>query len=325
FIEILEQFPSAFFNNLSSCFEVLAKKQNDCVIQVEQYSLETTSRYEWKSRKNYLLNSHTQTGIIGTDSLGINQFQKYWSVLNIREDEKDSFEENYSLFKFLASFHDPKSVRKIEEGEKVKKEEEEKRRERMRVMGTEEELQYLSGPTDTREGIIEELEKQMSGEKDDHDRAIEEYEKDIRRSMLTKMRDIQKNREVRRKELGDIKEEAKAITKDELKERLKRLKEKKDNVQYDPEVTPDQSSKFYQMSNIKDQDLIREEDFLTPEDYKKLTGDELYQDMTGMSEEEKKEITEKEYQKQQQKLASKYGLDIDDEDVDMDFPHLNKR
>ena len=321
FAYILKQLPSVFFKSLSDILEDLVKKQNNCSLLVEQYSLENDSRYNWESKKNYLLNNPSQTTIEGSELLGMNQFQKYWSVLNIREDKKEAYEQQYSLFKFLASFTDSKSVKKIEAADKVRKEEEEKRRERLRVIGTEEELKYLSGPTDTREGIVKELEKQMKGEKDEHDIFIEEYEKKIRKDMLKRMSDMTKLKEMRRQQLDEMGDEVRTISKEEMEERIKKIKERKEKNMQSYETNPEQSSKFYQMSTVKDKDLLTEEDFISEEDYRKLTGDDTYKKLTGQSDEDR-ERAERNYRNQQKTLASKFNYE--DDEVDLDFPHLKR-
>lgn len=322
FIDVLKQFPSCFFKSFFPILENLTSRQNNCIIQVEQYSYENESRYNWEFKKNLILSSTQHTSIPGTDLLGINQFQKYWAILNIREDNKNKFKENYSLAKFLASFQDPKALRKIEQMDKNREEEEDKRKERVRVMGTEEEIKHLSNPADTREGIVESLEKQMRGEKDEHDLFIEEYEKRMRMEMLKKINDMNKVRELRNKQLEEIGDEVKAISKDELLERLEKMKQRKEKGFNYSDFTPEQSSKFYQMSNVKDSDIIREENFISEEDYKKLLGDEEYKKVSGLSDADSKRI-EQEYLRQQKTIASKYGFD-EESNIDLDFPHLKR-
>lgn len=309
FFEILKQFPSSFFKQTIPIFESFTKKMSDCSILLEQYLFEPESRYYWESKKSYLLNEPKQTSISGTDLLGLNQYQKYWTTLNIREDKKDKFEQDYSLFKFLASFQDPKAVRKIDQMDKVKKEEEDKKRERLRVMGTEEEIKYLSSPTDTREGIIEALEKQMRGEKDEHDILIEQYEKAIRKDMLKRMSDLNKIREDRRKDLDDISDEVRVISKDELEERMAMIQKRKDMGDSSPEVSMEQRSKFYQMSNVQDGNLIKEENFLSEEDYSRLSEDDTYQVLSGKKVYDEDKKVEQDYLKQQKKLAEKHNLE----------------
>jgi hypothetical protein len=318
FFQNISQLPSSFLKTIFPILEDLAKIQSNCSSLVEQYCYEEDSRYNWEYKKNIAINSPQLTSIAGTDILGINNFQRYWMILNIREDRKINFKENYSLFKFLASFTDSKAVRKIEQQEKVAEEEEEKRKERIRVMGTEEEIKYLSSPTDTREGIIESLEKQMRGEKDEHDLFIEEYEKNIRKQMLKQMNEMTKVREMRKKQIDSLGDEIRPISTSELEERIRKVKERKENINNSvSEVSLDQSSKFYQMSNVKDEDIIREEHFISDEDYRKLIGDEEYQKLSGIDDLKK---AEEEYQKQQKTIASKYGFD----DLDESFPHIKR-
>lgn len=281
-IKLLRSFPNTIVKAIFNELDILAERSHNCSRAVEQYSLGNESRYNWRFRKNMLINSPNLTGIRGTDRLGLNQFQKYWMVLNLNEDSKESFEERYSLAKFVASFTDPKGVKKVESADKLKKEEEEERKERLRVIGTEEEVKYLSGPTDTRTGIIDELEKQMRGEKDDHDKAIEEYEEKLRLDMLSQMKDIKRVRDEKRKEGVFRLEEARAITPEEMAERLARRDEPRNN--FIDSTDNSSKAKFLQMSNVSDEEIISKSELMSGEEYKELLDDDLFKGMNGSSE-----------------------------------------
>ena len=310
----LKKLPSKIIQVIFDNLDILSKKMNECVRLVEPYFLENDSRYNWKFRKNFFLNSPSLTGVNNSNLLGLNQFQKFWIVLNINEDSKELFEEKYTLTKFLASFTDPKAVRKVEASDKVRKEEEEKRKERLRVIGTEEEVKFLSGPTDTRDGIIEELEKQMSGKKDAHDLAIEEYEKSLRLGMLKQMQEVKKIRDRRKKELV-LEEEARAISPEEMAERLAQR-----NNRTTPIVDPSENytkAKFLQMSNVSDEDILKEEKIMTSEEYRELINDDLFKGMHQTEEDR----AEEEYRKEQNRLANMYEPDEMDS-LSKDFPNL---
>lgn len=267
------------------------------------------------------MNSSNATGIVGSDKLGLNQFQKFWMVLNINEDNSESFEEKYSLAKFLASFTDPKGVKKIESADKVRKEEEADKKERLRVIGTDEEVKFLSGPTDTRKGIVAELEKQMRGEKDEHDVAIEEYEKNLRMNMLSQMQEMKNIRDKKRKEGNFKSEEARAITAEEMAERLAK-RHQTGNTFIDSD---DNSSKakFLQMSNVSDEEILTSSEIMTRQEYKELLNDDLFKSMHKTEGEDEKEISDKKYKKEQESYASRYDDDIDS--LNKDFPNLRNK
>jgi len=321
FFHLFKNFPSVLLTKFFSFFEHFVERLNKALNLIEPYSYEENSRYNWMSRINYQLNSPQITGIRGTDRLGLNQFQKYWSILNIREDQKERFESEYSLAKFLASFQDSKAMRRVENADKVRKEEEDKRRERVKAMGTPDEVKYISGPTETRDGIIAELEKQMTGVKDAHDFAIENYEKSLRFNMLQQMQEVKKVRDERNSTFRMI-DEARPITPEEMAERMIKSKERAKA----PLITREDSetrSKFLEMSHVTDSDVIKETGIMSEEDYKKIVNDDFIKQIRGTPEKSKPK-SEEEYKKQQKKLAFQYGLDLDKEES-LTFPDVRKK
>jgi len=320
-IKLLRTFPNFLMQAVFDELDKLAIRLSNCSHKVEQYSLSSESRYNWRFRKKMMMNSSNATGIVGSDKLGLNQFQKFWMVLNINEDNSESFEEKYSLAKFLASFTDPKGVKKIESADKVRKEEEADKKERLRVIGTDEEVKFLSGPTDTRKGIVAELEKQMRGEKDEHDVAIEEYEKNLRMNMLSQMQEMKNIRDKKRKEGNFKSEEARAITAEEMAERLAK-RHQTGNTFIDSD---DNSSKakFLQMSNVSDEEILTSSEIMTRQEYKELLNDDLFKSMHKTEGEDEKEISDKKYKKEQESYASRYDDDIDS--LNKDFPNLRNK
>lgn len=331
-ITIFKSLPSVLIKKIFDILDKLSARLNKCSNLVEAYSYENISRYSWLSKKNTILNSYTHTGIRGTEALGLNQFQKYWQVLNLREDEKDAFEDNYGLAKFVASFTDPKSVKKMDAQDKAKKEEEVKRREMVKLIGSSEEERLVKyDPTASREGIVSELEKQMRGEKDDHDKAIEDHERRLRSNMLKQMQELKTMQESRRRSSENM-DEARPISKEEMLERMNRSKSA-------PRVymksIDENESKYMEMSNVTTEDVL-EESGLSVESYNSLVGDEVFgkihKAIKGKDDLEVKDGSFLEddagiassYVAEQRKLASKIGLD-EDESVNFDFPNLRNR
>lgn len=330
-INVFKTFPSFIFSKVFKTLDSLSLRLNNCVNLVEPYSYEHESRYSWISKRNTILNSYQQTGIRGTDELGLNQFQKYWTVLNIREDSKEAFDEKYSLIKFLASFTDPKAVRKIDGQDKAKKEEEEKKRERIKITGTEEENLRYNDPTATREGIITELEKQMRGDKDDHDRAIEDLEKKLRSDMLKQMQELKSMQDERKRDETII-DEARPISREEM---LNRISKNKNSPRVFMRSIDENESKYMEMSNVRTEDVL-EESGLTRKGYNSLVDNEMFKG-THKHVEEKDDVKVKEgtyvsdtngsmssYLSEQKRLASQIGID-DEDTTNFDFPNLRNR
>jgi len=320
--ETFKSFPYFIIKKIFNYLDDLTNKLGKCSNLVESYSFEPLSRYSWAAIKNVPLNSTSQTSILGTDILGLNQFQKYWVVLNIREDQKESFEEKYSLFKFLASFTDSKAVKKIEASDNARKEEEKERRKRIIATGTDEEKLYLSGETHTVSGLVSELNKQIKGEKDEHDKYIENYEKSLRENMLSQMQVMEKMRQERNKRSEDLLDQARPISREEMVERIRKNKEKSPINTFYEQTDSDMRSKFLQMSSVTNEDVIKENKMMSEEEYQKLINSDLFKAVHN-PEQEKKDI-EEEYKKQQKILAYKYGLD-DDIEKELNFPHLRNK
>ena len=298
----LKLYPTPLISEIFTQLNSLVQKVNVCSGQIEAYSYESTSRYNWASKKNMLLNNCALTGVSGTELLGINELQKYWQVLNIREDQKDNFEEKYNLQKFLASFWDPKHVKKLEDMDKSRKEEELSRRDRIIQLGSDDgEIYCPKDPTSTKAGIIQELEKQMRGEKDEHDLAVEAHERKMRETMHQQIQEMKKMQEERRKNFTNF-EEARAISPEEMRERIAKMANKQ-RVVINTDIDTESQSKFLQMTNIEADNL---------------TGDIENRRINNLDE------IEKTYIKQQKKLASQLGLENNELDNNFDFPNLRK-
>jgi len=316
--DVIKNFPLLLITKIISQLEHFITKQNNCFNLIEPYSYEEISRYNWLYRQNISLNDYRLTGIKGTENLGLNQFQKYWTILNLRENQKEHWEENYGLAKFLASFTDPKSVRRMEASDKNKREEEKERRERIKARGTPDERKYITDPTDTAEGLVDALNKQMRGEKDAHDLTIENYERELRTGMLRQMQELKRVQDERRKHFQENPiDETRAVTPEEMAERIRKSAERskgklivKDNSR--------SSSKFLEMSNITDEEVIKESGLMSKNDYNQIINDDLIRNLR------EKPSVEEEYLKQQKKLALQYGLE-DEDRMAVNFPNLRNK
>lgn len=314
-LDIVKEYPAVLLKKIFEVLQRITDRVDKCTRLVEPYSYEEDSRFYWKSRRSLPLNSCASTGISGTEVLGLNQFQKFWMVLNSREDQTDSFEERYSLIKFLASFTDSKAVKKIDASDKARKEEENKKRERIKIMGSEEESKYSFDPTASREGIIQELEKQMKGIKDDHDIAIESYEKKLRSNMLKQMNEM-KNIQEKRQEQNKFMEEARVISVEEMMERIN--KTKKSPKIYMKSID-EHETKYMEMSNVKTEDVL-EESGLTKDSYNDLVSKDMFKNAHKPISDE--DTVVEEYLHEQRRLASRVGVD---ERSNLDFPNLRNR
>ena len=243
--EFFKSLPTSLLHKLMKALDGLMKKANEQIAIVQSYSYETESRYFWAFKKNQL-NNKASTGISGSDLLGLNHFQKYWIFLNSIEDLKEDFDIKYGLAKFVASSTNPKGIKKLENLDRLKREEEKKRRERIRLTGTPDEKKYISGPTETAEDLVKELDKQMRGEKDEHDRIIEEYEKTLRDEMLKQQTQLQQVRERYTKDTSELDSVA-IISEEEMKKRIKKVREGKPFQVEASDIDEERNKKFTQI------------------------------------------------------------------------------
>lgn len=317
FISLIKSFPSKFIYSIFEKLEKLAERQNECTNLTDAYFYENISRYSWMTKKGYLLNDPISTSIAGTENIGLNQFQKYWTVYNLREDQREAFEEKYSLAKFLASFTDSKSVKKVDAADKKRKEEEESKRKRIIEYGNDPEeyaKHHLSGPIDTAEQLVDSLNRQIRGEKDEHDRAIEQYESKLREDMYTQMKSLKTMRDTRAKEASYFVDETRPISAEEMAKRIKNL-ENKPKI-YLSDFESDDRTKYLEMSNVSDKDVIEKNNLMSKDEFNELVSDELFS-----GKHNRIDSVEEDYLYQQKKLAE--SSDFEEEEAN--FPNLRKR
>ena len=225
----------------------------------EVYSFEDKSRFKWHQVNGSPLNSVINTGIPGTDSLGLCHLQSLWCALNRIQDKRDETEKDWSHAKFIGGCFAGKGMRSIEDKDKARHEREKRDREERKFKVL---RQYLNrtgnkieGPKETvmlpdgrlaevvkrhRAESAEELAKQLSaalnGEKDAHDLAIEEY--------YRQAQDRQKEIEKERRQLIfdtnrviDSRSGSSVLSKDEAQARINRLKEAM--LSQEVKMTPD--------------------------------------------------------------------------------------
>ena len=158
------------------------------------YCYEHTSRYRWRtSQRGGLL----FRGVPGGERLGTNVVQSIWLAFNEVEDQRVADENQWELFKFIASTNAPKAVKKIDAGDKQRRQSEEARRQAALdryyyfYHGVIDASGYRKGAAEDALGArvegpksVEELEDEMkrwvSGDQDEHDRIIAAYKDGIR-------------------------------------------------------------------------------------------------------------------------------------------------
>jgi len=218
-----------FFNSLSNktvdrVMQLLGYLQGyytKCYENLEGYLYEKESRFKWDIYKHKALNNL----ISGFNDY--NTAQEIWVSFNQREDEREMNENTFIHSKFIASaFIGSKEIKRIEQLEKNRWNEELKRRQNVRLRNKEDKI-ILSAPILTSDDLVRELEKQIKGEMDIHDRIIKQHEEQIekqaeeRRLQLEAMKSKMSFEDENKNIFGG----SKSVTKKEMEERLKKSEE----------------------------------------------------------------------------------------------------
>lgn len=183
----------------------------------EPYCYENTARYRWKSSKQ---GSDLTAGVTGGERLGRNLIQGIWAVFNEVEDQRLVEESAWEGFKLVASSNSPKAVKKIDEGDRRRRQDEQARRQSILdrffyySKGLIDEDGYhkdkerdglgarISGPK-TVEDLEGEMRRWVTGEDDEHDRIVESYKQQI----TARQEAAQAEREARRIVLMEMREQ----------------------------------------------------------------------------------------------------------------------
>jgi len=160
----------------------LGNKVSNLQKKVPEFNKSDKSKYYWSFYKNSnnCLNDSKNTGIEGTDKLGLNYIQKSWIVLNSFDDKirsrKFKNEELgviWSYAKFIAACFNPKAVRNVEAQEKVQKQiQKQEEQTKSGKTGFINNNPNFARPQNTTENLVDELKALSKGNKDKHDNLI---------------------------------------------------------------------------------------------------------------------------------------------------------
>lgn len=201
---------------------------------LEAYMFENTSRYSWKTiGPDPRLNS----GVPGAEKLGLNSIQRMWVAYNEMEDRRIHQEGLWEGFKLTAMGTAPKGVKKLDEADTRKREEEETRRQAILdrfyywkagvIPETVFEQGRMVGSMVNGAKSVDDLETEMkqwvSGERDDHDLIVAQYKQKISNRMkdeeaarMQRLRDLEAKREELMEEQETLPTQLVAYTPDQL-------------------------------------------------------------------------------------------------------------
>ena len=228
-VDSIQKWNRPVLHTVISVIAQLQNRVNKAASIFERYIYQKPSRFNWSVRK-------------GAGSTP-NDIQEMWINYNQIEDMNEQFEISYSLAKFVASFWDPKGVRKIDSKDSAKRAEKDEYRQRIIENYRELDVNRLSHPIVTNDDLLEELDRQMRGIKDDHDRIIEEWERTLKNRVTQKVLDSQRETAERNIPVG-VSSESETMDTTDVQKYLKTRK----RHSVDPDKMPVTNySKYFQM------------------------------------------------------------------------------
>jgi hypothetical protein len=183
-------------NKIIENLTILNERSTHLYPLVEIYAYENRSRIKWAYSKSSPIHSSLNTGIPGTEQLGMNSCQQMWAALSQIIERRDEVEREWQHAKFIGSCFAGKGMRAIDERDRGRLEKERVDREelKMKVLfgylnryNTEakEPENLITLPdgrkayvvkkfkAETAEELAQEMSAVVSGEKDHHDRVME--------------------------------------------------------------------------------------------------------------------------------------------------------
>jgi len=190
--DYLRKLPRNIIEILFSILLGLWIRVSEAIEIIEVFCFETGSRYKWKTIGQAGIQN---SGVPGSDRIGLNTAQRIWVAFNEMEDLKRSEEVSWEGFKLVASSNAPKAITKIDKKDQQRRKDEADDRQRRldlsyyvklgvvdkkgKVEGTDGSLHRVSG-TKSAEDLEEEMRRWVTDDQDHHDRTVSEYKAHIR-------------------------------------------------------------------------------------------------------------------------------------------------
>lgn len=207
-IKTISHMSSVVQDKIIENLAALNERSNRLYPLIEVYAYENRSRFKWMHTKISPVHSSLNTGVPGTDELGMNLCQQTWVALNQIMDRRERIEHDWGHAKFIGSCFAGKSIRSIDERDRARLEKERVDREELkmkvlwgymnRASGNDtspDNLIILPGgrkasvvkkfKAETAEELAEEMSAAASGEKDYHDLVIEQKQKEMRQLAIS--------------------------------------------------------------------------------------------------------------------------------------------
>jgi len=246
------------------------RKAANATTLAEAYQMEKSSRFRWAQLKGVELMSPGNTGIEGTQRLGLNYAQLVWRALNYYDDVREMAEREWDNAKFIGSCFAGKEIKKIYAQDKKRRETEQTDRINRKdqllrhvILGEDlgknrEASQYQIITARTVEELADQLERDLRGEKDWHDRVVEQEELRLRegeRARLQHMREMHQARSLENpNETYGGSDATRSFTPAEVRERVTRQRQLQAQQQASAFVYDERMEQFLKKYGIDEED-----------------------------------------------------------------------
>lgn len=180
---------------------------------IEAYSYEMSSRALWRQIGS---NFESVSGIPGIETTGRNVVQQIWAAQNEAEDERIEQLNAWERAKMIAAPHAYKAIKRMNQSEEVRRDEEEQRRQEVmdrayyRAKGyaiRDDEPIAANGlrfRSKSRDELAEEYKAWVRGEQDFHDQVVADYKRKIREGMMREIEAIHEQQEEFDRQVGQL-------------------------------------------------------------------------------------------------------------------------
>lgn len=119
-IKLVSRLPSGAQDSIVEALAALNEKASLLRPLVEVFVHETRSRFRWMHSSGTAVHSPANTGVPGTDEVGMNYCQQSWVALNRLLDVKEQMERDWTNAKFVGSCFAGKGVRAVDEKDRAR-------------------------------------------------------------------------------------------------------------------------------------------------------------------------------------------------------------
>jgi len=201
--ETLSSLPAGARGKIIRFLSEVNAKAAGAVTLTEAYQMEHSSRFRWAQFRGLDPMSSAVTGVPGTERLGLNFAQLVWRALNYYDDLREQAEREWDNAKFVGSCFAGKSLQKVYNQDKDRRQKEREARVQRRDQlirqvvlredpeKTKESSRYVMQVARSVEELADQLEKNLRGERDWHDEVVAREEAKLRTQLQERQQKIQ--------------------------------------------------------------------------------------------------------------------------------------